>query len=119
MTRTTAETGTASTIPTGEISIGVTSASASALRARGISIGRAVLGNRIFWLALAAGALIVGLALNWSWLVAAGAAPLLLSVLPCFAMCAVHLCAREGAGGGCRAQDQQAPDRAPQHGADD
>ena len=119
MTRTTAETGTASAISTGEISIGVTSASASALRARDGSTGRAVLGNRIFWLALAAGALIVGLALNWSWLVAAGVAPLLLSVLPCLAMCAVHLCAREGAGGGCTTRDQRASDRAPQHVADD
>jgi hypothetical protein len=58
-----------------------------------------VFGKRTFWLALAAVALIVGLALNWSWLVAAGVAPLLLSVLPCLAMCAVHLCARKGAEG--------------------
>jgi len=78
-----------------------------------------VLGKRTFWLALAAVALIVGLALNWSWLVAAGLAPLLLSVPPCLAMCAVHLCAREGAGDGCTAQDQQASARAPQHVADD
>ena len=30
-----------------------------------------------------------GLALNWSWLVAAGVAPVLLSLLPCVAMCAL------------------------------
>ncbi|WP_192359125.1 hypothetical protein [Mesorhizobium mediterraneum] len=42
----------------------------------------------------AAGAIIVvaGLAFNWVWLVAAGIAPLLLSVLPCVAMCALGLC---------------------------
>jgi hypothetical protein len=34
----------------------------------------------------------VGLALNWSWLVAIGVAPLLLTVLPCVAMCALGLC---------------------------
>lgn len=33
-----------------------------------------------------------GLALNWSWLVAIGAAPLLLMALPCAAMCALGLC---------------------------
>jgi len=33
-----------------------------------------------------------GLALNWSWLVAIGAAPLLLTALPCVAMCALGLC---------------------------
>lgn len=40
------------------------------------------------------GALVLGLgaAFNWSWLVAAGVAPLLLSVLPCVAMCALGLC---------------------------
>ncbi len=35
---------------------------------------------------------IAGLALNWSWLVAAGIAPILLGVLPCLAMCALGLC---------------------------
>jgi hypothetical protein len=33
-----------------------------------------------------------GLALNWSWLVAIGVAPLLLTALPCVAMCALGLC---------------------------
>lgn len=32
-----------------------------------------------------------GLLLNWSWLVAAGMAPLLLAVLPCAVMCALGL----------------------------
>ena len=39
------------------------------------------------------GAVIVaGLALNWSWLVAIGLAPLLLTALPCVVMCAVGVC---------------------------
>ncbi|XNO42103.1 hypothetical protein ACL2DZ_08440 (plasmid) [Sinorhizobium meliloti] len=39
-------------------------------------------------------ALVLGLgaAFNWNWLVAAGVAPLLLSVIPCLAMCALGLC---------------------------
>ncbi|OCP24765.1 hypothetical protein BC361_19335 [Ensifer sp. LC54] len=40
------------------------------------------------------GILVLGLgaALNWSWLVAVGVAPLLVSVLPCVAMCALGFC---------------------------
>ncbi|WP_197482551.1 MULTISPECIES: hypothetical protein [Thalassospira] len=41
---------------------------------------------------LAGTALVAGLAFNWSWMVAVGIAPLLLSVLPCVAMCALGLC---------------------------
>ena len=39
-------------------------------------------------------ALAIGLALNWSWLVAAGIAPLILGIAPCAAMCALGLCMR-------------------------
>lgn len=42
--------------------------------------------------------LALGVAFNWSWLVAAGAAPLLLSVLPCGAMCALGPCVNRMAG---------------------
>lgn len=38
------------------------------------------------------GIVVAGLALNWSWLVAVGAAPLILSFGPCAAMCALGLC---------------------------
>jgi len=34
------------------------------------------------------------LALNWGWLTAAGIAPILLSLAPCAAMCALGLCMR-------------------------
>ena len=33
-----------------------------------------------------------GTALNWSWFVALGVAPVILSVLPCAAMCAIGMC---------------------------
>ncbi|MEZ5933077.1 MAG: hypothetical protein R3F54_14220 [Alphaproteobacteria bacterium] len=33
-----------------------------------------------------------GLWLNWGWLVSLGVAPLILSILPCAAMCALGLC---------------------------
>jgi hypothetical protein len=53
---------------------------------------RYYLGNR--WGLLAAGILVltIGAALNWSWLVAAGIAPIILSLAPCAIMCAVGLC---------------------------
>lgn len=43
---------------------------------------------------IALGALVfgLGLAFYWNWLVAAGAAPLLLSILPCLGMCALGVC---------------------------
>ncbi len=37
-----------------------------------------------------------GLWLGWEWLAAIGALPLLLSLLPCVAMCALGLCMRGG-----------------------
>ena len=52
------------------------------LSSRNILIGAAVLGG--------GGALYFG---GWSWLVAAGLAPIILGVLPCLAMCALGLCA--------------------------
>lgn len=50
---------------------------------------------------VAAAALTVGIVSNWSWLVAAGIAPLLLSVLPCVAMCALGLCMNRMKGNSC------------------
>ena len=43
-------------------------------------------------LTLAAIAIVAGLALNWSWLVAAGLAPILVTALPCLIMCAFGVC---------------------------
>jgi hypothetical protein len=47
------------------------------------------------------------LALNWSWLFAVGMAPLLLSVLPCIAMCGLGLCMNRTAGRSCSASAKQ------------
>jgi hypothetical protein len=51
-------------------------------------------------LTLAATAIVAGLALNWSWLVAAGLAPILISTLPCLVMCAFGVCVM------CRSADK-------------
>lgn len=53
---------------------------------------RYTLGNWrvLLGLAIAAGA--VGLAFNWSWLIAVGLAPILLSTLPCLLMCVFGAC---------------------------
>lgn len=50
------------------------------------------LGNRRVLMVLAGVTIVAGLTFNWSWLVAAGIAPLLISVLPCVAMCAIGVC---------------------------
>lgn len=57
---------------------------------------RQLLGNRFALLAIAALVLGLGAYSNWGWLVAAGIAPILLSVAPCAAMCALGLCAMGG-----------------------
>jgi hypothetical protein len=46
-------------------------------------------------------ALVIGVVLNWSWLVAVGVVPLLITVLPCAAMCALGLCMNRMIGGSC------------------
>ncbi|WP_119153261.1 hypothetical protein [Caldimonas tepidiphila] len=57
--------------------------------------------RRLLWLAAAA-PLLVGLALGWEWLQAAGVLSLALSLLPCLAMCAAGVCMHRMAGkGGC------------------
>lgn len=53
---------------------------------------RSYWGGRRGLLALGAGALALGVGLNWGWLAAVGVAPVLLAVLPCAAMCALGLC---------------------------
>ena len=35
---------------------------------------------------------VAGAALNWNWLVAAGLLPIIVGLLPCAAMCGLHLC---------------------------
>ncbi len=53
------------------------------------------------WVLLTLGGLVViiGVALNWGWLVAAGIAPVLVAVAPCAIMCALGLCGMKMMGG--------------------
>lgn len=53
---------------------------------------RYYLGRPRVLLILATIMIVTGLVFNWSWLVAAGVAPILISVLPCLIMCAVGAC---------------------------
>ncbi len=57
-----------------------------------------------------------GAALNWSWLVAVGAAPILLAVLPCLAMCGLGLCMKgsgKATGASCCGDKRQASVKPP------
>lgn len=63
---------------------------------------RHYLGGRRTLTVLAVVAITGGLALNWSWLVAAGFAPLVLTLLPCAAMSALHLCMKSGGVDNCK-----------------
>jgi len=49
-------------------------------------------GNRWVLVVLGSLALIIGVSLNWGWLVAAGIAPVLLTLAPCAIMCGLGLC---------------------------
>jgi hypothetical protein len=59
---------------------------------------------------LALALLAAGFAWQWSWLVAIGVAPLLISTAPCLAMCALGLCMhRMGSRAGSVTQDAPTP----------
>lgn len=64
-------------------------------------LARQYLGDWRGIVVLASVATASGLAFNWNWLVAAGIAPVLLSVLPCVAMCGLGLCMHRGGGRSC------------------
>ena len=68
---------------------------------------RYCLGNRWALLIIAVIALIAGLALNWSWLVALGIAPVLLTMLPCLVMCGFGLCMNKMIGNSCASPQSQ------------
>lgn len=65
---------------------------------------RHYLGNRKVLVVLAVAVVAAGLAFNWSWLVAAGIAPILLALAPCAAMCALGLCMKGMGGKSCSAE---------------
>jgi hypothetical protein len=64
-----------------------------------LHFGRYYFGNRWVLLVLGGGVLVIGAALNWSWLVAASIAPILIVLAPCVIMCALGLCAMKMTGG--------------------
>lgn len=74
---------------------------------------RYYLGNRRALFVIAALGVGAGLALNWSWLAAIGAAPILLALLPCAVMCGLGMCGKHGsdeknsAGACCRGQTSE------------
>lgn len=57
-----------------------------------LALFRGWAGSRIGLVVIAGVAIVAGLWFNWSWLVAAGVAPLIVGVLPCVAMCALGVC---------------------------
>lgn len=58
-----------------------------------LNAARYYLGNRWVLLALGSVAVIAGLSFGgWGWLVAAGLAPVILSMLPCLVMCGLGVC---------------------------
>lgn len=59
------------------------------------------LGNRKALVLLAIAIVGAGLALNWSWLVAAGIPPILVALAPCAVMCALGLCMSRMGGKSC------------------
>ena len=55
-----------------------------------------VLGNRFGLLTILAGTISISAYSSWGWLVAIGAAPFLISLAPCVAMCALGMCTMGG-----------------------
>lgn len=83
-----------------------------------LAAARPYFGRPTAVLAVAIVAVGAGLLFNWSWLVAAGIAPVLVSALPCVLMCALGLCMNKMIGGGC-AQESKAsaqPEEQPRGG---
>ncbi len=72
-------------------------------------------GRRRVLAAIAAIAVAGGLALKWDWLVAAGVAPVLLTLLPCAVMCALGLCMNKMTGASGASRDCCAPDSVQQN----
>lgn len=66
---------------------------------------RSTLGGPRGLIAAGAAIAVAGIASNWSWLVAVGVAPVLLSLLPCAAMCALGLCMNRMTGRSCSTEN--------------
>ncbi len=61
--------------------------------------------GRRLWLLAGVVAIAIGLWTGWGWLASIGATGLLVSLLPCLAMCALGFCMRRGKGS-CEQQTQ-------------
>ena len=68
-----------------------------------ISSVRGLNQRRLLWL-LGLAALALALVLGWEWLTAIGLASVILSVLPCLAMCALGICMNKRPGSSCEIQ---------------
>jgi hypothetical protein len=79
-----------------------------------LAAARYWLGGRRGLIGLAVVLGLAAIALNWSWLVAVGIAPLLVAFAPCAAMCALGLCASRMGGGSCSSKTGTAGDPASQ-----
>jgi hypothetical protein len=90
-----------------------TKATAPSLARDALHLARYYLVSRTGFVVLAIVAVGAGLALNWSWLVAAGIAPILLTALPCLVMCGLGLCMSKMVGGSCSPQSSQSAPSAP------
>src|SRR5215472_10551996 len=77
----------------------------------------ALLRNRWILAAIAVLALFAVVAASWSWLVAAGLATILVSALPCLAMCGFGLCVHRFLSGSGSPQASGSADAEPQVGA--
>lgn len=61
---------------------------------------------------LGALAIVAGAVLSWSWLLAIGIAPLILTALPCVAMCSLGLCMNKKGGKSCSSADDKSNEQA-------
>lgn len=70
------------------------------------------------WVILGIILIVAGLAAGWSWLAALGVAPLILSVAPCAAMCALGVCTMSRGGSSCSKSGSVPPQSASSPPAD-
>lgn len=82
-----------------------------------LSAARYYLGGRLGLLILGGSAAVAVTMLNWSWLVAAGLASILLAALPCVAMCALGLCMNKMGNKSCSSETTSTQDN--DQGAED
>jgi hypothetical protein len=74
---------------------------------------RYYLGGRRGVLVLAVIAALAGIGFSWNWLIAAGIAPVVLTVLPCLVMCGLGLCMNKLLGSSCASGPAQSNSTEP------